>query len=241
LIQGILEPLANAEARVQLAFLVFLEGCLIGNRVMTDTFAMNCVRYQYQYLAFIDERAIPADLDSWIRGLRSPNVSIDSLRSGLDRMQRQVIHDNATIDGVLSGLTGSTDDHKNGQGVIQAHQAGLLLQLLLMPSKLLSYLLVLMMLVAGGIMAPDAPAAADGIQALEAPHAPAAADGIQAPYQQDAGHLQVQRSPALSNLRELGHGQEGDESIPSEGGYGSSTVGYHMSRGSGGTNPNVDA
>jgi hypothetical protein len=156
-------------------------------------------------------------------------------------MQRQVIHDNATVDAVLSSLTGSTDDHVNGQGVTQAHQAGLLLQLLLMPSKLLSYLLVLMMHVAGGIMAPGAPAAADGIQALEAPHDPAAADGIQAPNQQDAGRLQVQRSAAFSNLRDLGRGEGGGEATPSEGDYGSSTVGYHVSRESDGTNLNGDS
>jgi hypothetical protein len=232
MIQYMLEPLADAEGWQQHAFLKRLEGCLIGDRAMTDIVAIRRIRHHY--LLDIEENAIPADLDSWIHGLRSPNVSIDSLRSGLDRMQRQVIHDNATVAAVLSGLTGSTDDHVNGQGVTQAHQAGLLLQLLLMPSKLLSYLLVLMMHVAGGIMAPGAPAAADGMQAFEA-------DGIQAPNQQDADRLQVQRSAAFSNLRDLGRGEEGDESIPSEGDYGSPTVGYHVSRESDGTNPNGDA
>jgi hypothetical protein len=198
MIQYMLEPFADAEGWQQHAFLKHLEGCLISDRAMTDTVAIRCIRFHY--LAFmIEESAIPADLDSWIHGLRSPNVSIDSLRSGLDRMQRQVIHDNATVAAVLSGLTGSTDDHVNDQP------------------------------------------AADGIQALEAPHDPAAADGIQAPNQQDAGRLQVQRSAAFSNLRDLGRGEEGDESIPSEGDYGSPTVGYHVSRESDGTNPNGDA
>jgi hypothetical protein len=182
LIQSILGPLANADAWKQHALLKLLEGCLIEDRVMTDSVAINRVRCLY--LAFIEESAIPDGLDNWIRRLRSRNVSIDRLRSGLDLKKRQVINDNATIDGVHSGLTGSTVDHSN-----------------------------------------DEPAA----------------DGIQAPNQQDAGRLQVQRSAAVSNLRGLGHGEEGDESTPSEGDYGSSTVGYHVSRGSDGTNPNGDA
>jgi hypothetical protein len=197
LIQSILGPLANAEAWKQHALLKLLEGCLIEDRVMTDSVAINRVRCLY--LAFIEESAIPDGLDNWIRHLRSRNVSIDRLRSGLDLKKRQVINDNATIDGVHSGLTGSTVDHGNGE------------------------------------------LAADGIQALEAPDVPVAADGIQAPNQQDAGRLQVQRSAAISNLRGLGHREEGDESTPSEGDYGSSTVGYHVSRGSDGTNPNGDA
>jgi hypothetical protein len=197
LIQRIFEPLANAEAWEQHALLKFLEGCLIEARVMTDIVAINRVRHQY--LVFIEESAIPDDLDNWIRSLRSSNVSIDRLRRGLDLMMRQVINDNATIDGVHSSLTGSTVDHGNDE------------------------------------------LAADGIQALEAPDVPVAADGIQAFNQQDAGHLQVQRCAAFSNLRDLGHGEEGDESTPSEGDYGSSTVGYHVSRGTGGTNPNGDA
>jgi hypothetical protein len=180
LIERIFEPMTDAEACH--ALLTVLERCLIEDRVMTDSVAINRVRCLY--LAFIEESAIPDGLDNWIRHLRSRNVSIDRLRSGLDLKKRQVINDNATIDGVHSGLTGSTVDHSN-----------------------------------------DEPAA----------------DGIQAPNQQDAGRLQVQRSAAVSKLRGLGHGEEGDESTPSEGDYGSSTVGYHVSRGSDGTNPNGDA
>jgi hypothetical protein len=161
---------------------------------MTDTEASDCVRYYYP--RSIEESAIPADLDMWIHDLRSPNVSIVNLRSALDLMQRQVSNDNATIDVVLSGLTGSSSTPV------------------------------------------DREPAADGIQALAAP---SAADGMLAPNHQDAGRLQVQRSAAFSNLRDLGHGEEGDESTLSTGDYGSSTVGYPLSRGSGGTNPNVDA
>ena len=197
LIQNILEPLADADAWKQQMLLKFLEGCLIADRVMTDTAASNHVRRQY--LVFIEENAIPADLDSWIGDLRSRNVSIDSLRRVLGSMERQVTNDNATIDAVLSGLTGSTVDHENDQPT------------------------------------------ADGIQALELLDVSAAADGIQAPNQQDAGRLQVQRSAAFLNLRDLGHGEEADESTQSEQDYGSSTVGYHVSSGSGGTNPNGDA
>jgi hypothetical protein len=168
LIQSIIEPLADVKTWKQQMLLICLEECLIVDRAMTDTVASNHVRGQY--LVFIDESAIPADLDSWIRDLRSRNVSIVSLRTVLDRTQRKLTNDDAAIDAVLSGLTGSTIDHKNDQP------------------------------------------AADSIQALDAP---AAAAEILAPNQHDAGRLQVQRSGAFSNLRDLGHGEEGDESTPS--------------------------
>jgi hypothetical protein len=109
LIQRISEPMTDAEACHVL--LKLLERCLIEDRVMTDIVAINRVRHQY--LAFIEESAIPNDFDNWIRSLRSSNVSIDKLRRGLDLKKCQLINDNATVDGVHSSLTGSTGDHGN--------------------------------------------------------------------------------------------------------------------------------
>jgi hypothetical protein len=128
LIQSILEPLANAEAWKQHALLKSVEECLIVNRVITDIDASNRIRRMY--LAFIEESAIPADLDNWIRDLRSRNVSIVILRNALDRMQCQVISDNATVDAVRSGLTGSTVNHENDQPAADGIQAFELLDVL---------------------------------------------------------------------------------------------------------------
>ena len=151
---------------------------------MTEAVATNRIRHQY--LAYIDENAIPADLNRWIHTLRYI-VPIETFRDGLELMDRQLTIDNTTIHRVHSSLTGSTVEHESGQEVAQAHQV--------------------------------------------------ASDEFRAPNRQDAGNDQIQRIPAFSNLRDL---DQGDESTPSEDDNSLSTVGYHVSRGSGGTNPNGD-
>ena len=88
----------------------------------------------------------------------------------------------------LTGFTGSTVEHESGQGVTQAHQDSLLLQLVFMSRKSFSYLKELLMHTFDGILAlmPQLMLMAHGIQAPEAPDAPVASDGIQAPNRQDA-------------------------------------------------------